>query len=95
MFKTDSIRAEVVSISCAYDPVLFCDLLDDNIAISKLSSAVGRTTVKQQDPDCEMDIWDQRESVGAVSGYMDAFASASHAENPKGVNAELLQWQLA
>ena len=35
MFKTYAIRAEVASISCAYDPVLFCDLLDDNIDLSK------------------------------------------------------------
>ena len=38
-----------------------------------------------------MDIWDQYESVGAGTGYIKAFTSASHAENPKGVNAELLQ----
>ena len=38
-----------------------------------------------------MDIWDQCESVGAGSDYMDSFSSSSHAENPKGVDAELLQ----
>ena len=96
MFKKDAIRTEVASISCAYDPVLFCDLLDDNIAFSKYLASVGSTTVKQQDPDFDMDIWDQCESIGAGSGSMDAFASASHAENPKGVDAELLQkiWRI-
>ena len=54
--QKDAITAEVGSISCAYDPVLFCDLFDDNIALSKLSAAFGSTTVKQQDPHCEMDI---------------------------------------
>ena len=65
MFKTDAIRVEVASIICAYDPLLFCDLLDDNIVLSKLSAAVGSTTVKQQDPECVVDIWYQYESVGA------------------------------
>ena len=96
MFKTDAIRSEVASISCAYYPLLFCDLLDDNISLSKFSTSVGSTTVKQQDPESEMNIWDQCESVGLGSGHMDAFASASHAENPKGVDAELLQkiWRI-
>ena len=34
-FKQDAIRSKVASVSCAYDPVLFCDTLDDNIALSK------------------------------------------------------------
>ena len=34
---------------------------------------------------------DQRESVGAGSGYIGACTSTSHAEIPKGVDAELLQ----
>ena len=87
MFKTDAIRAEVASIICAYDIVLFCDLLDDNIALSKFSAAVGSKTANKQDPECVVDIWYQCERVGAGSGYMDALESASHAENPKGVNA--------
>ena len=96
ILKTDAIRAEVASISCAYDPVLFCDLLDGNIAISKFSAVVGSTSVKQQDPLCVMDIWDHCENVGPGIGYMDAFASASHAKNFKGVDAELLQiiWRI-
>ena len=59
MFKTFGIRAEVASISCTYDTVVFCDLLDDNIALSKFLAAVGITTVNQQDPDYIVDIWDQ------------------------------------
>ena len=38
MYKTDAIRAEVASISCTHDIVLFCDLLDKKIALSKLSA---------------------------------------------------------
>ena len=43
-FKKGAIRSEVASVSCAYDPVIFCDILDDNIALSKFSTAVGSTT---------------------------------------------------
>ena len=94
--QTDAIRADVASISCTYDPVLFCDLLDNNIAFYKFLAAVGSTTVKQQNSDFVMDIWDQCESVGAGTGYMDAFTSASHAETLNGVDAELLNkiWRI-
>ena len=36
-----------------FDPELFCDLLDDEIALSKFSGAVGSTTANLQNPDCE------------------------------------------
>ena len=41
-----------------------------------------------RDPDCE--------SISSIKKFMDAFASAKHAENPKGVDAELLQkiWRI-
>ena len=96
MFKTDAIRVEVASISCAYDPVLFCGLLNANISLSKLSASVGSTTVKQQDPDCVVDIWYKCKSVGAGSDYMEELTSTYHAEKPKGVDAELLQkiWRI-
>ena len=32
-FKQDTIISEVIYVSCAYDPVLFCDLLDDKISL--------------------------------------------------------------
>ena len=35
MFKMDYIMAEVASVSCTYDYVLFCDLLNDYIALLK------------------------------------------------------------
>ena len=57
-FKQDEIRYEVASVSCAYDPVLFCDLLDDNIALSKFSTAFGNTTASPKDPDIVMYLWE-------------------------------------
>ena len=30
-FKQDAIRSEVASVSCAYDPVIFCDILNDKM----------------------------------------------------------------
>ena len=57
-FKQDAIRYEVASVSCAYEPVLFCDLLDNNIDLSKFSTAVGSTTARLEHPESVMDLWD-------------------------------------
>ena len=86
LFKLDPIRAEVASMSCAYDPVLFCHLLDEQIALSKFSAAVGSATVRHQDPNSVIDFWEDP----AVTNK-EACVGASHAEKPKGVDAELLQ----
>ena len=69
--KQYAIRSEVASVSCAYDPVLFCDILDNNIALSKVSTAVGSTTASPKYPDSVMDLWDSPqhpdcESLGSV-----------------------------
>ena len=95
-FKQDAIRSEVASVSCAYYPVLFCDILDDNIALSKFSTAVGSKTASPKDPDSVIDLLDSPqdldcESLGSGNKFMDAFASATRAENPKGVDTKLLQ----
>ena len=58
LFKMDAIQAEVASMSCAYDPVLFCDLLDEQIALSKFSAAAGSTTARHQDPDSVIEFWE-------------------------------------
>ena len=50
--KQDSIRAEVASVSFAYDPVLFCDILDNNIALSNFSAAVEIMAAGPKDPSC-------------------------------------------
>ena len=94
--KQDAIRSAVASVSCAYDPVLFCDILDDNIALLKFSTAAGSTTASPKDPDSVMEIRDSPqdpdyESLGSIKKFMDASASETHAENPKGVDVELLQ----
>ena len=36
LFKMDPIRSEVASMSCTYDPVLFCDLLDDQVVFFQI-----------------------------------------------------------
>ena len=56
--KQDAIRSEVAYASCAYDPVLFCDILDDKVALPKFSTAVGSTTDSLKYPDSVMDSWD-------------------------------------
>ena len=43
-FKSDPIRAEVDSMGSVLDPEVSCDLLDDQIALSKFSGAVRRNT---------------------------------------------------
>ena len=60
LFKQDAIRYELASASCAYDLVLvlFCDILDDNIANSKFSTAVGSTTASPKYPESVIDLWD-------------------------------------
>ena len=100
-FKQGTIRSEVASISFAYDPVLFCDIFDDNNALSNFSTAVVSTTYSPKDPDSVVDLryihqYLDCEYLGSINKFMDSFASATHAENPKGVDAELLQniWQI-
>ena len=100
-FKQDAIISELAYISCAYDPVLFFDLLDDKIALSKFSTAVGSTSAILKDPESVMDLWDSPrypdcEYLGSIKKFMDAFTSATHAENPKEVDSKLLQifWQI-
>ena len=95
VFRMDIMRTEAASVSCVYDPALFCDLLDDNIALSKFSTAVGSTTAKFQDPDSVIDSWNDPEPetddehIEEGSALMDVFVSAAHTEKPKGVYCEL------
>ena len=50
-FKQDAIISELASVSCAYNPVLFCDILDDNIALPKVSTAFGSRKAIPKYPD--------------------------------------------
>ena len=70
MSKTDSIRAEVAFTSCCYDPRVVCDLLDVNMALSKLFAAVGSTTSIPEDPN-----YVTFECNGAVGGFSDEFTA--------------------
>ena len=96
----DAIRAKVASVSCAYDPVLCSDLLDDNIALSKFATTIGSTMATSQDPDSVIDFWDDPEPdvehIGEGSALMDVFASSTHTRKSKGVDVELLQksWRI-
>ena len=50
--------------------------------------------MRHQDPDSVIDFWEAdpgSESIGVATAFSEAFVGASHAEKPKGVNAELLQ----
>ena len=87
IFKTDPIQAEVAFTNCCYDPEVFCHVLDDTMALSKFSVAAGSTTSAPEDPDCV--IFERNETVGGFSDKFAASTSATHAEKPKGVTAEL------
>ena len=70
--------------------------MDDKIALSKFSTDVGSTTASPKYPDTVMNLWDSPrhpfcESLSSIKKFMDAFASATHAENQEGVDIELLQ----
>ena len=100
-FKQYAIRYDVASVSCAYYPVLFCDILDDNISLAKFSNAVGIMIPIPKYPDIVMDLWDSPqdpdcESLGSIHKFLDAFAIPTHAEKPKVVDAELFQniWRI-
>ena len=73
---------------------MFCNLLDDSIALSRFSAAVESTTSVPEDPDCV--IFECNAAVGGSSDEFAASAGATHAEKPKGVTAELLKriWRI-
>ena len=86
-------------MSSVFEPEVFCDLLDDQIALSKFSGAIVSTKenpqnhdfeifANPQDPDCEM--------LDASDKMLNVFASATHAEKLKGVSARILEkiWQI-
>ena len=48
------IIAKVASMSIVFDPEVFCDIIDDQISLSKFYGAFGSTTVNPKNPDCEI-----------------------------------------
>ena len=86
-------------MSNLFNPEVFCDILDDQIALSKFSGAVGSTAANPQNPDCEIFLNPQDpdcEILSASDKIMNEFSSALHAEKPKGVSAKILEniWRI-
>ena len=52
--EEDAMRVQVALASGAYDPEIFCEMINDQAATSKFSAAVGSTMANPQDPDCEI-----------------------------------------
>ena len=79
---------QVASVSGAYDPESFCEMINEQVATSKLSAAVGNTMASPQYPEREILYENQQE--------MRRFASATHAEKRKGVSPKLLDkiWRI-
>ena len=59
----------------AYDPEIFCKMINDQVATSMFSAAVGSTMANPQDPD--------KEILYATEHEMRGFASVNHAESRK------------
>ena len=76
-------RIKVASASGAYDPEIFCEMINDQFTTSKFSAAVGSTTANPQDP-----YW---KILYATEQEIRGFASATHAEKRKGVSPKLLE----
>ena len=76
-------RVQVALVSGAYDPEIFCKMINEQVATSKFSAAEGSTMANPQDPD--------REILYATEQEMRGFASATHTEKQKGVSPELLE----
>ena len=73
-----AMRVQVASASGAYNPEIFCEMINDQVATSKFSAAVGSTMANPQDPDSEI--------IYATEQEMRGFASATHAEKHNGVS---------
>ena len=52
--EEDEMRVQVASASGAYDPEIFCDIINDQVTTSKFLAAVGSTMANPQDPDWEI-----------------------------------------
>ena len=81
-FKTDPIRAQIADVSCTYDPKISNELVSKRAAQTKFGEAFGSTANPHNSDDgCEL-------FKGAEA--LEFIASATHAENPYGVTAEML-----
>ena len=82
-FKADPIRAQVADVSCTYDPEIFDELVSKRAAQTKFGEAIG-STANPQDSDVRCELFEGAEAIEFI-------ASASHAEKPYGVTAEMLE----
>ena len=86
--EEDVMKVQVASVSGAYDPEIFCEMINEQVTTSRLSAALGSTMANSQDPDRDIHKATEQEMIG--------FASATHAEKQKGVSPELLEkiWRI-
>ena len=84
-FKADPIRAHISDVSCVLDPETLCSNLNDRIAQSKFSEAMGSTIADENG----CDLFDAVQQ--AVASAFSASVGAAHVTTPKGVSAETLQ----
>ena len=54
LLEEDAMRLQVASVSGAYDPEIFCEMINEQVTTSKFSAAVGSTMANPQDPDREI-----------------------------------------
>ena len=52
--EEDSMRVQVALVSGAYDPEIFCEMINEQVSTSKFLAAVGSTMANPQDPDSEI-----------------------------------------
>ena len=81
--EEDAMRVQFASISGAYDPEIFCEIINEQVATLNFSAAVGSTMANPQGL--------YREILYATEQEMRGFESATHAEKRKGVSPELLE----
>ena len=87
-FKYDPIWEQVADVSCVLDPEVLCNILDEQLSLLQLSAEVESIVANPQVSDCVI--------FYASEDFTDVFASATHAENPKGVSVDLLSkiWRI-
>ena len=52
--EKDVMRVQIASASGSYNPEIFCEMINDQVATSKFLAAVGSTMANPQDPDWEI-----------------------------------------
>ena len=50
LLEEDVMRVQAALVSGAYDPEIFCEMINDQVTTSKFSAAVGSNMANPQDP---------------------------------------------